>query len=94
MNKDEFVKRSAIDACAKEIATEIRMHVRDRFTPGSLESLDDLEKLVYEKTVEVLTDSHGHFSCVSCMKDIFVARVRCPACKANRVDGETTDAQT
>lgn len=37
---------------ATKIAREIRDFVRDRFTPGSLSSLDELEQMVREKILK------------------------------------------
>jgi hypothetical protein len=78
--RDQFVKVLAIEGTAREIATELREYVRDRFTPGSIASLDELERRAYELAVENLRDSHGHYCCASCFKEVIVERVRCSAC--------------
>ena len=65
-----------IEKIAREVAAEVRTFVRDRFTPGSLSSLDELAKLVEEKVV----DSHGRFKCGGCGLDIRVEFVKCGHC--------------
>lgn len=43
---------------ANKIAFDVRTHVRDHFTPGSLQSLNDLEALISHQVAVVLAEAH------------------------------------
>ncbi len=69
-----------IDNKAKEVSAEIRSYVRDRFTPGSLDSLDDLQKHVEQKVKDAIFASRGVFSCVKCSRKMEIEKAICGPC--------------
>lgn len=72
--------RENIDMKAKEVAAEVRNFVRDRFTPGSIDSLDQLSEFVQSKVREVAIELRGSFNCAGCGTGVDVESVRCRHC--------------
>lgn len=73
----------SVAVISMSVAQEVRAFVRDRFTPGSLSSLDELQDLVRRKVAEVVESTHGQFSCRECGRHVDVGSVRCGVCIAD-----------
>jgi hypothetical protein len=65
---------------ARRVGEDVRNYVRDRFTPGSLDSLDHLADFVSQKVAEVARKTHGEFLCKDCFTGVVVEHVRCSTC--------------
>ena len=52
--REERIERMNVGSVAIALGAEVRSFVRDRFTPGSLRSLDELEDMVTSKVAEAV----------------------------------------
>lgn len=80
MSVDEDKKAKRTHVIAHEVADQVRAYVRDRFVPGSLDSLGDLHHFAYDVVSHALERERGQFTCRTCGEGVLVERVRCSTC--------------